>query len=145
MDILLGSRQWTCGAASSRSRIRNSGKSIRSVPDCVSPVQVFRTGTSSAVSFGSCTNLLNTAQMTIRLYSICEKALKIVRTHVPDFSELKCGQLATASHALDLFGAAIENLRQIMNVQHTLFAVHATLLRQRNSGGKGVCGSSGNG
>ena len=32
--------------------------------------------------------------MTIRLYRICEKALKVVRAHIPDFSELECGQLA---------------------------------------------------
>jgi hypothetical protein len=70
-------------------------------------------------------NLLDATQMTIRLYRICEKALKVVRAHIPDFSELECGQLAPASHALDLLGAAIEDSRQIMNVQHTLFAPHA--------------------
>jgi hypothetical protein len=70
-------------------------------------------------------NLLDAAQMTIRLYRMCKKGLKVVWAYVPNFSELECGQLATASHALDLLGAAIEDSRQIVNVQHTLFAPHA--------------------
>jgi hypothetical protein len=70
-------------------------------------------------------NLLDAAQMTIRLYRMCEKGLKVVRAYVPNFSELECGQLAAASHALDLLGTAIEDSRQIVNVQHTLFAPHA--------------------
>jgi hypothetical protein len=70
-------------------------------------------------------NLLDAAQMTIRLYRMCQKRLKVVRAYVPNFSKLECGQLAAASHALDLLGAAIEDSRQIVNVQHTLFAPHA--------------------
>jgi hypothetical protein len=71
-------------------------------------------------------NLLDAAQMTIRLYRMCKKGLKVVRAYVPNFSELEGGKLAAASHALDLLGTAIEDSRQIVNVQHTLFAPHAT-------------------
>jgi len=73
-------------------------------------------------------NLLNAAQMTIRLYRICEKAFKIVRAYIPNLAKLECGQFASARHALDLLGAAVEDFREIVNVQHTLFAPHATLL-----------------
>jgi hypothetical protein len=85
-------------------------------------------------------NLLNAAQMTIRLYRICEKAFKIVRAYIPNLAKLECGQFASARHALDLLGAAVEDFREIVNVQHTLFAPHATLLFTKRKFGwkKGV-------
>jgi hypothetical protein len=85
-------------------------------------------------------NLLDAAQMTIRLYRIREKPLKVVWAHKPNFSELECRQLTTASHTLDFFGAAIEDLRQIVNVQHTLFAPHAIAPFSRILCGKKGCG-----
>jgi len=90
-------------------------------------------------------NLLDAAQMTIRLYRICEKTLKVVRAHEPTFSELECRQLTFASHALDLLGAAIKDFREIVNVQHTLFAPHAIAPFSRIRVGKGVWVLQGNG
>jgi hypothetical protein len=73
-------------------------------------------------------NPLHAAPVMVRRDRIRKKALKIVLAHVPNLAELKCGQVASTRHALDLLGTAAEDFRQVVNVQHALFASHATLL-----------------
>jgi hypothetical protein len=70
--------------------------------------------------------------MTIRLYPICEEELKVIRAHVPHLAKLKRWQFSTARHALDLLGAATEDLGHIMNVQNTLLGPHAISFSQKN-------------
>jgi hypothetical protein len=62
--------------------------------------------------------------MTVLLYLIGQEALKVLSLDVPAFAELECRQFPGACHSLDLLAAAVEQFRDVANVQN-VFAARA--------------------
>src|SRR5580692_2881724 len=60
--------------------------------------------------------------MTVRLYSIGKEAIKIISHYVPALAELECRQFPGARHSFHLLAAAVEQFRDVANVQNILAA-----------------------